>query len=432
METDEAGIARTPTRWRERTTADREARCAEAVEAKDDIKTILRPKDGLNIRNTCGMSLDEAIRKEGVVGDDEMITICPNPTQNILVINTPHETTATKIAQIKVLTTNGKTHETNAYVSAPEQMVKGIIRNIPLKYTQDQLTHALVSSRNPSLTYAKRLGRTTTVILLYEGNRECGRLGHRPDVCPRPEIKLCQTCRSKNPSSEHECTPKCRICGEAHPTAERMCKAKYKLPHIVKQRRWRARSRAERERTLEEGKTTPQRTPSPSGYSMAEGKGQKDGAKFITDVRAEVEAGVGVEATTGTETAPCQTACGPHAARHIAQLPGYVTCGPPYECMGRDARVCTLVKRGTAFIEHELVLHEELDIDHVLIEVVPSSGRRKTGLFVPNVYSSPSQRNRTHTFDTLFREAMSKAASNSLLICGGFNAQHTQWGYGAD
>ncbi|XP_075553569.1 uncharacterized protein LOC142586202 [Dermacentor variabilis] len=100
--------------------------------------------------------------------------------------------------------------------------------------------------------------------------------------------------------------------------------------------------------------------------------------------------------------------------------------------MGRDVRVCTLVKRGTAFIEHELVLHEESGIDHVLIEVVPSIGSRKTGLFVLNVYSSPSQRYRTHAFDALFREAMAKAASSPLLICGDFNAPHTQWGYGAN
>ncbi|KAH7958488.1 hypothetical protein HPB49_002002 [Dermacentor silvarum] len=93
-------------------------------------------------------------------------------------------------------------------------------------------------------------------------------------------------------------------------------------------------------------------------------------------------------------------------------LPGYVTCCAPYECMGRDVRVCTLVKRGTAFIEHELVLHEDSDIDHVLIEVVPSSGKKKTGLFIA--------------------QPMSKAASNPLLICGDFNAPHTQWGYGAD
>ncbi|KAH7945076.1 hypothetical protein HPB49_006167 [Dermacentor silvarum] len=115
-----------------------------------------------------------------------------------------------------------------------------------------------------------------------------------------------------------------------------------------------------------------------------------------------------------------------------AQLPGYVTCGLPYECMGRDVRVCTLVKRGMAYIEHELVRHEESDIDHVLVEFVPSSGRRRTGVFVFNVYSSPSQRNRTQTFNALFREAMTKAASNPLLICGDFNPPHTQWRYGAD
>ncbi|KAH7938794.1 hypothetical protein HPB52_000429 [Rhipicephalus sanguineus] len=140
-------------------------------------------------------------------------------------------------------------------------MANGIIRNIPLTYTQDQLVHALVNTRNPSLTYAKRLGSTTTVILLYEGNRvptwvyfnsvmirvslyrkqidfckECGRLGHRPDVCRRPEVKLCPICGSKNPSSEHECTPKCQICGEAHHTADRTCKAKYKGAVIVRRK----------------------------------------------------------------------------------------------------------------------------------------------------------------------------------------------------
>ncbi|KAH7958756.1 hypothetical protein HPB49_004682 [Dermacentor silvarum] len=50
-------------------------------------------------------------------------------------------------------------------------MGKGIIRNIPLNYTQDQLVHALVNARKPSLAYAKRLGSTTTMMLLYEGNR---------------------------------------------------------------------------------------------------------------------------------------------------------------------------------------------------------------------------------------------------------------------
>ncbi|KAH7969303.1 hypothetical protein HPB52_016592 [Rhipicephalus sanguineus] len=214
-------------------------------------------------------SLDEAIRHEAEVSSDEIVTICPNPVQNILVISTPDEKTATKIIKIKKLTIYEK-YETNAYVSAPEEMAKRIIRNIPLKYTQDQLMHALVNARNPSLAYAKRLGSTTTVILLYEGNRvpmwahfnsimmrvslyrtqidfckECGRLGHRPDVCPRPDDKLCPACGAKNPAEDHECTPKCKLCGEAHPTADRTCRAKFKTPYMVKQRRWTARRNEE-------------------------------------------------------------------------------------------------------------------------------------------------------------------------------------------
>ncbi|KAL1420533.1 hypothetical protein MTO96_000509 [Rhipicephalus appendiculatus] len=133
----------------------------------DDIKIIVRPRDELNIRNTCRASLDEAIRHEAGVSSDEIVTIYPNPIQNILVISTPDEKTATKFVKIKELTINGKKYETNAHVSAPEQMAKGIIRNIALKYTQDQLVQALVNARNPSLAYAKRLGSTTTVILLY-------------------------------------------------------------------------------------------------------------------------------------------------------------------------------------------------------------------------------------------------------------------------
>lgn len=118
---------------------------------RDDIKIIVRPRDGLNIRNTCSASLDEAIRNEAGVSSDEIITICPNHTQNILVVSTPDETTATKVAKIKEITINGRKHTTNAYVSAPEEMAKGIIRNVPLNYTQDQLVHALVNVRNPSL-----------------------------------------------------------------------------------------------------------------------------------------------------------------------------------------------------------------------------------------------------------------------------------------
>ncbi|KAH6928904.1 hypothetical protein HPB50_021098 [Hyalomma asiaticum] len=48
---------------------------------RDDIKIVVRPKDGLDIRKTCGTSLDEAIRHEACVAAEEAITICPYSTQ---------------------------------------------------------------------------------------------------------------------------------------------------------------------------------------------------------------------------------------------------------------------------------------------------------------------------------------------------------------
>ncbi|KAH7952319.1 hypothetical protein HPB52_021459 [Rhipicephalus sanguineus] len=101
---------------------------------RDDIMIIIRLADGLNIANPCRASLDEAIRHERGVSSTEIVTICPNPMQNVLLISTPDEKTATKFVKIKELTMNGKKYDTNAFVSAPEEMAKGIIRNIPLNY----------------------------------------------------------------------------------------------------------------------------------------------------------------------------------------------------------------------------------------------------------------------------------------------------------
>ncbi|KAL1417583.1 hypothetical protein MTO96_006137 [Rhipicephalus appendiculatus] len=250
-----------------------------------DVRVIIRPRDGLNIRATCSASLDEAIYEAAGLTRDDQLTICPNLTQNIVVVSTPESATAERLRRIKEIQIEGKTHEVNAYVSAPDDTAKGIIRNVPLKYTQEYLLEALVTNRNPSLIHAKRLGSTTTIILLFNGYRvptwvyfkstitrvslykkqidfckECGRLGHRLDVCPRPEEKLCTGCGMRNPTQEHDCKPRCKLCGEGHPTADRLCRAKFKTPYIVKQRRWAARAE-EREPSVSPDATQPDARP---------------------------------------------------------------------------------------------------------------------------------------------------------------------------
>lgn len=74
---------------------------------------------------------------------------------------------------------------------------------------------------------------------------QCNRLGHRGDVCPNPDNKICAGCGTSNPDKDHRCQPKCQLCGEDHPTADKTCKAKFKKPFIVKQRQW---HRLQRER----------------------------------------------------------------------------------------------------------------------------------------------------------------------------------------
>ncbi|KAH7972908.1 hypothetical protein HPB52_018639 [Rhipicephalus sanguineus] len=79
---------------------------------------------------------------------------------------------------------------------------------------------------------------------------QCGRVGHRMDVCPNPQDRVCRGCGASNPDPNHECTPACRLCGGAHPTADKACKARFKTPYLVKKRRG-DRRRAAAEAALE-------------------------------------------------------------------------------------------------------------------------------------------------------------------------------------
>ncbi|KAH6944607.1 hypothetical protein HPB50_004248 [Hyalomma asiaticum] len=63
----------------------------------------------------------------------------------------------------------------------------------------------------------------------------CGTVGHRADICPRPQSGRCGRCGSQVATTpegpaEHECTPRCLICGGSHLTGAAECRDKYRKP----------------------------------------------------------------------------------------------------------------------------------------------------------------------------------------------------------
>ncbi|KAH7964025.1 hypothetical protein HPB51_027737 [Rhipicephalus microplus] len=87
------------------------------------------------------------------------------------------------------------------------------------------------------------MGKTNMVLIVFDGDQvpfhvyyrgaeykcylhkkrskvcdKCGPVGHRSDVCPKPNTVICTLYGTANPATAHPCTLKCLLCGQAHQT----------------------------------------------------------------------------------------------------------------------------------------------------------------------------------------------------------------------
>ncbi|KAH9383506.1 hypothetical protein HPB48_025059 [Haemaphysalis longicornis] len=255
---------------------------------KDEFRVVIRPRGGLVVASTTMTILRGAIITAAKVAREEAEedSIAPNVAQNIVVLSTPCESRANKYGMIRVLTIGAASYETYAYRSTPDDTSRGVISGVGHEESEEDIRRCIVNKHNPTAMAAHRLGNSTSVVILFEGqkvphyvkyggfvtkctlyrqHREvckiCGQVGHRKDVCPTPNARVCFACGRKNPGEDHKeyCKPKCKLCGGSHVTGTGSCKNKFKTPIQIKQRQW-AKQNAEA-RTNAKMRPTPLHTP---------------------------------------------------------------------------------------------------------------------------------------------------------------------------
>ncbi|KAH7960236.1 hypothetical protein HPB49_018075 [Dermacentor silvarum] len=234
---------------------------------REECKIIIRPRGGLNTGRTEAPTLTAAIWTAAGITKAEAMqdTVCANVAQNIIVVSTPDEQRARHYATIRSLIIGEQAHETYAYFAAPHDTSKGVIHGIPKTETTADIRENIMHPGNPKAIEAHRIGETTAVLVLFQGQkvpstvkygvtivrcspycqyhqvcRTCGKIGHRQDVCPQPNTKVCFNCGKPNPSDTHaeECKPRCKLCNGPHPTGAPGCSNRFKLPYLLKKRRW--------------------------------------------------------------------------------------------------------------------------------------------------------------------------------------------------
>ncbi|KAH8022771.1 hypothetical protein HPB51_005069 [Rhipicephalus microplus] len=233
--------------------------------AKKDEHRVVRPRGGLVVSATRMTTLRTAIitaaniKIEEAEGD----LFAANAAQNIIVLSTPSEARSFRYGSIRNITVEERTYETFAYKSTPDNTSRGVRSGVGREEPEEQITRFLVNKHNPTVMAAHRLGNSESVVILFEGNKvpryvkyggfvskctlyrqhrevctTCGKIGHRKDVCPTPNARVCFACGRNNPGEDHAeyCKPRCKFCGGSHVTGAGKCKNKFKTPLQIKQR----------------------------------------------------------------------------------------------------------------------------------------------------------------------------------------------------
>ncbi|KAH7931544.1 hypothetical protein HPB51_029814 [Rhipicephalus microplus] len=224
---------------------------------KDDYKIVIRPNQGLPLRNILTPTLAQAIIEACQAGirDDHFI-LRINPGSNIAILSTKYEEVADKVRLIRALVLNGRAHAVRAYAANGDDTLRGVIHGVPINTsTETLMAHLRVRTHGVEIITARMIGTTKSAAITFFGPtlprtvyyyggelrcypfrptiqdcKVCREKGHRADVCPHPDRPICRLCGLTNPTDGHPCSISCASCGEAHPTGDPTCKKRLKPP----------------------------------------------------------------------------------------------------------------------------------------------------------------------------------------------------------
>ncbi|KAL1481854.1 hypothetical protein MTO96_034148 [Rhipicephalus appendiculatus] len=138
---------------------------------KEDFKVVIRPHQGLPLKNFTSPQLAEAVItacRGQVSGDKFLLRL--KPGSNIFIVSTPDQATADHIRRITELRVHGRTHAVNAYVATGEGTGKGVIHGLTPHTPAETLRANLrFRTQGVEILRARMLGDTKTAVITFYG-----------------------------------------------------------------------------------------------------------------------------------------------------------------------------------------------------------------------------------------------------------------------
>ncbi|KAH8028393.1 hypothetical protein HPB51_016506 [Rhipicephalus microplus] len=138
---------------------------------KDDYKIVIRPNQGLPLRNILTPTLAQAIIEACQAGirDDHFI-LRINPGSNIAILSTKYEEVADKVRLIRALVLNGRAHAVRAYAANGDDTLRGVIHGVPMNTsTETLMAHLRVRTHAVEIITARMIGTTKSAAITFFG-----------------------------------------------------------------------------------------------------------------------------------------------------------------------------------------------------------------------------------------------------------------------